>query len=311
MNLPPELTIPGENGIKELYSSMKVRATSYDSKVIFELKTPLFSNKRFQLFRLIPIPTPVNGSFMSIQPSTEYLIINLQRDLYYPLEEIELLRCKKQQDYFTCQMKHPLFKPASGKCICELNLLKHQGIKECQIHKQTLTPLWAQLTATNKWIYTTTTPTTIDIICGQDIFSQHLVGSGEIQFFDRCRIERDDMLIQTTKTVSTQINSAFIPTFNLREIINKTSTLQLTKFQYKQHAHLEELETSIQNLQRDIDNPPINHHDIHNYCINYGSIIFSIIVGATLYHLYKKHKSALPRLPIPKPRASTVEAAEC
>lgn len=150
-HLSTELSVPGEDGIKDLYSSMKIRTTTYDEMVLFEMKIPLYNSKRFQLYRSIPVPTPVNDSFMSIQPATEYLIINLQRDIYYPLNEIELLRCVKRQDNsFACQLKHPLYKPASGKNTCELNLLKHRNMTDCRIKKQPLTSLWTQLTSTNK-----------------------------------------------------------------------------------------------------------------------------------------------------------------
>lgn len=164
---------------------MKIRTSTYEPTALFEIKIPLQNSKRFQLYHLQPIPTPINGSLMSIQPSTEYFIVNLQRDMYYPLQEIELLRCnKRQSSTFACQLKHPLYKPSSGKSICELNLLKHQGMKDCIIKRQEISPLWSEFTSTNTWIYVATNPLTIDIICDKQIHTQMLEGAGLIQFYE-------------------------------------------------------------------------------------------------------------------------------
>lgn len=315
-HLSTELSVPGEDGIKELYSSMKIRTTTYDAMVLFEMKIPLYNSKRFQLYRSLAVPTPVNNSFMSIQPATDYLIINRQRDIYYPLNEIELLRCVKRQDNsFACQLKHPLYKPASGKNTCELNLLKHRGMTDCRIKKQPLTSLWTQLTSTNKWLYSTTHPITIDIICDDEVHSQQLMGSGQIQFFDQCKIERDDIMIQTTKIFTSIVNTSFIPSFSLTEALNTTETtptLRITKFD-KTNANLDELDTTIKALQNEMNNPPANVHDLHHYCINYTTII-CIIIAASIY-IYKKGRTVLPKLNIATrsnaANNASAEAAEC
>lgn len=312
-HLSSELIIPGEEGIKDLYSSMKIRTTTYDAMVLFEIKIPLYNSKRFQLYRSLPVPTPINDSFMSIQPATEYLIINLQRDIYYPLNEIELLRCVKRQDNsFACQLKHPLYKPASGKNTCELNLLKHRGMTDCQIKKQPLTSLWTQLTSTNKWLYSTTHPITIDIICDDEVHSQQLMGSGQIQFFDQCKIERDDIMIQTTKLFTSSFNASFIPSFNLTEILNTTdANFRITKFNHNNVANFEELDNNIETLQNAMNDTPANMHDIHHYCANYTtSSCIIIMIGI---YLYKRHRSILPRLQLSSstPTTPTAEAAEC
>lgn len=175
---------------------------------------------------------------------------------------------------------------------------------DCRIKKQPLTSLWTQLTSTNKWLYSTTQPITIDIICNDEVYSQRLMGSGQIQFFDQCKIERDDIMIQTTKMFTSIVNASFIPSFNLTEILNITdTTLRITKFDHKSNADLEVLDKHIETLQNTMNDTPANIHDIHHYCINYTAISCSIV--AVCIYVYKRRQNVLPKL-----HQSTTLAAE-
>lgn len=210
-------------------------------------------------------PTPFNNSLIFIQPTTDYLIITVHRDLFYALPEIELLRCKRRRNnFFECQQKHALYKAKSGLCSYELSLLKHQGISNCSIKRVNSTELWTKLTSTNKWLFMASKPIVIDIICAGQIFSQQLEGSGYIQFNQQCTIEREEFVLQTPKTVVTHFNASFIPHFNISsEITNEKNLLQFQSFNYKDDMDLQTLDGEIksaQNMHR-----IVTKHHVHHY----------------------------------------------
>lgn len=143
----------------------------------------------------------------------------------------------------------------------------------------------------------TAEPVTIDIICGTQIHTKQLSGSVQIQFFDQCKIERDDFMIQTTRLVKSNVNTSFIPSFNLSELLQTTETtptIRVTRFDHKANTNLDELDIAINSLQNNLNNPPANVHDLHHYCINYTTIV-CIIIAISIY-VYKKQHPVLPRL---------------
>lgn len=303
VHLTADLSIPNEGGLTEFYSTMRVRTRTVSSMVIFEVKFPLQSNMKFQLFHIQPIPTPFNKSLVFIQPTTDYLIINLQRDLFYPLPDIELLRCKQRRpNFFACQQKHALYKAKSGLCGCELSLLKHQGMVGCSVKRIDGTNLWTKLTVNNKWLFVASKPTTIDIICSGEIFSQRLENAGYIQFNQQCIIEREEFVLQTSKSIVSHLNASFTPHFNIsNEIINEGNLLQFKNFNYDDDVNMKMLDYEIKNLQG--KDRIVTKHHIHHYATSYGAII--CIIGILLY---LRHKLRL-RLPNIKITASTTEPA--
>ena len=293
-----DLSVPNEGGLAEFYSTMKVRTTTVDSMVIFEVKFPLQTNMKFQLFRIQPIPTPFNNSLVFIQPTTDFLIINLQRDLFYPLPEIELLRCRQRRNnLYACQQKHALYKPKSGLCACELSLLKHQGMSNCNVKRINGTSLWTQLTTTNKWLFVASKPMTIDIICSGQIFSQRLEGSGFIQFNQQCVIEREEFVLQTSKVVVSHLNASFTPHFNIsNEIMDEANLVQFKEFNYVNSMDMQTLDDEIKDLR--IRHKVTTNHHMHHYTVSYIAVIG--LVGIFLYLRYKL-RLRLPKIKAKKP----------
>lgn len=286
-HLTADLSIPIEHGITEFYSTMKVRTRTIGPTVLFEIKVPLQNSMNFQLYRVQPIPIPQNNEFIFIKPSCDFLIINLQRDLYYPLREIEFLRCsKRNENYFACQQKHPLFKPASQKCTCEVNLLKHQGMRNCTVKRQASNGLWSEITSSNKWLFAVNQTTTIDVICNNELYPIKLIGSGIIEFNDRCLIERNDFVIHTFKTITTHFNGSFTPAFNLTSVLRDgSSKIQLEQFQLEDNLELKNLDEEIKNLRKDVEEPIITTHDIHHYTAIYLLLFLSVIT----FIIYKRN----------------------
>lgn len=301
--LSAQSTIP--TSISEFYSVMRVRTRTMSDQILYEVKIPLQSSTEYQIYKIQPIPISEDNFFISIKPSTDYLIINSQRNLYYPLREIELLRCtKRNAGYLACQQKHPLFKPSSGICKCELDLLRMRGMTDCTLQREKATALWSRLTITNRWMFAVNESILIDIICDGVLHAQRLEGSGFIQFNTQCLMEHADMMVQSFKTIVTHINASFTPEFNLTDVLRTTEgKLQLEKLKHIEILEHGALDEQLRELREATLPSTLNHHDIHHYVATH-CIMIGIIIGIVFYIVHRQ-RHRIPRLVISQPTSSS------
>ncbi|XP_037926202.1 uncharacterized protein LOC119661084 [Hermetia illucens] len=181
--LRPNLRIPISRTIGDLslYKTFSVHTQMTKSFVIFQLKLPLINSEEFQLFNLLPVPIQrVQRSYL-IQTSTRYLLVNLQRSQYYPISQDELDKCTTTADnIFLCVQHHPLYNKQSSINQCELALLNHQepSSMQCVWAPINNTNFWIQAHQENTWIYTLGGTRIFDTICGTEVITQTLQGSG-------------------------------------------------------------------------------------------------------------------------------------
>lgn len=225
-NIPKDLSIPGGNqqqNLMELYTSMTILTRTTESTLLFNVKIPLISNMNLQLFKIQPVPIRHLDEFIFIDPTTSYLLINLERNLYYPMEEIELLKYRDNNNgKYLCQQNHPLYKPESGICECEIKLLQHRKdiIPSCKLRKMKPTRIWRQLAKSNQWIYGFEKEDTIDIICNNVLHSTIMKGVGILQLNEHCAINQPHVIIQSSTTHTTELKASYLPSINLTELLN-------------------------------------------------------------------------------------------
>lgn len=134
--------------------------------------------------------------------------------------------------------------------------------------------------------------TTIDIICTNQIFPVTLIGTGIIEFEDRCLIERSDLVIQTFKSITTHLTGSFTPAFNITSLLPQhNGQLRLDHIQFEDDIELKELNEKVGELQRKTDQPVINMHDVHHYTMSYA-----IIGSAILIYFVYKHNHIILRV---------------
>lgn len=101
-HLSDDLTLPGgahKANLIELYTAIEITTRTMKDHLIFDIRLPLISVTDFQIYKLHPLPVIYNGSVWAIKPSTEYLLVNMHRELYGGISETELKECKTTQAY--------------------------------------------------------------------------------------------------------------------------------------------------------------------------------------------------------------------
>lgn len=94
-HIPPNLAIPANNEL-DIYALMKTRVRAINNKLIFRVSIPLIQRETFQIFKPIPVPTSKGKEFIYIEPTMEYLLVNLPRTIFCPLNTRELDQCETQ-----------------------------------------------------------------------------------------------------------------------------------------------------------------------------------------------------------------------
>lgn len=140
--------------------------------ILLEVIIPLIALPEFQLFNIIPIPTRHDGNRISIIPESRYLLITLQKDTFYQMNEKEYSTCfQTQETAMICKLTHPMNQAQSTRSQCERDLLTKMSSLSPNCRYQ-ITPeeeIWIQLHQRNKWIYNLRDKSTLNAVCVNEI----------------------------------------------------------------------------------------------------------------------------------------------
>lgn len=301
-NLPSDIKLPGGSqhiDLLRLYSSMTVRTALRNEMLIFDIRLPLINNNEYQIFKLYPLPVKHNNEMLAIRPSTEYLLINLKRDLYQAMTGSEFERCIFEHQGYYCDHRNILLKPESGKHLCEVKLLLHQTLEkdDCRYVRQTGSDYWLQLNEPNKWIYSVSASKTVVIICNNQPYHQELIGEGIITINQRCSIQTPDLQIQSGFGGRSELTRSYLPTVNITEKLASDKSMRRTEFpkvtniQSTNHIEeIEDLQTKITQMNQEFEEAKTEHVGHRNK--NYAAIFILTVIFCAfgLYRIYKRVK---------------------
>lgn len=290
-NLPPGTTLPisvTQNNLIDLYKVSKTSTNKVNDQIIIETKIPLPVSTTFQAYKVVPFPTIVNDSFVYIKPTTEYLLVDINREKHYPMSSEDLTKCQKHMsNTHLCRITHPILNSNAEQNQCEMRLLKHnpQIPDSCEMRVLKTNTLWIQLTNPNKWLFSFKIPITVDNICGNSIEPLYLQTSGILEISPNCYIRSDEFTLYGHSEKITISNNSYLPSINLTQIfIPEKPNLKLPKMitiKNKDHGAFFEISQDI-NALKNKENQKISNvdaHDIHHY-----SFIYIILFLAIAYY---------------------------
>lgn len=304
-NIPHTYTIPGgckQLQLRQVYSEITTNTRVNENNIISEIIIPLVNSEKFQLFKLTALPIRHDNKWLYIEPSTEYLIINLHRDQYYPMKEMEMNNCKQTRDVYTCIQHHPIYSRQSPICRCEVQIINHErDLDSSCVLKATNTPMvWTKLHKLNQWIFTLPQNTVFDIICNEHLISTSLNNNGIIELNAGCSIKQSTMTIAAHNTFQSEIRPIFSPSMNLSEqLVIKASQPEfnatpLIKIDHSQEIANIQQQLKIQKEQEKLPNS-LSNHDYHHYTLSYGTLILVLaLVTAYTYYRRRNARNATP-----------------
>lgn len=306
-HIPPNLRLPVANDhLLEVYKLLTIESKISTNEIIFRIRLPLLTNEIFEIFNVVPIPIPVNTTYVAIESSTEFLMINLHRDLYYPLSKAELSQCTTiGQATHICRPHHPLYRKGAAQGACELSILTQAAqMQNCKLSTVQHVTKWRQLITPNQWMYVLNQETMINVICGTTIKRRTLTGSGILTVTAGCRVTDEVTTIQAYNSYATSFNSSIVPQKNITEMMHPAQLSRLAHPVLSQMNITEDivkLKNTIHMLQNE-EHRNLKHTSTHYLSIGYSGLGLTTIM--LLYLAYrmirkcrsgqKKHVSASP-----------------
>ena len=283
------------NNMRTLMKLTSVLIKLNKDKVIFKLKIPIVDVDQFNLFYMVPIPSTHNNRILKIIPKKEFIAINKHKDKYFLLTPVELSLCTRVElQNIVC--KQPIIERINDfKENCELALMNHKTINasKCKIEETQFRQIWIPLKSPNRFLFHSTDPSMINIVCNEQSFSQSVQGTGIAHVMNECSIMDETSILTTIGGHNQLINSSFISLSNISKVFQNFSFeqhgLEYNKKNWNINSEdFENVQKSIQQLKNDESRTPIlTNHDIHHYIMLYLIFIIIIII-ITVLALKKK-----------------------
>lgn len=303
-HLSSDLTLPIENiqtDLRTLYHLLKVKARMTTNYFIFEIKIPLVTRDNYEIYSLIAIPQETEEYMVKIRPLADHIAINLKKDAYILLTEMELRSCVPY-NYKTlmCPLQQPIHHLKSDETLC----IKMKDSDICETSHTICTDMWTQLYKMNTYLYFCCGQRTIRIICENQVAAERVSKAGVIALGDGCVIKGDTFTIyshtQQSNTITVQSPALKVDIHPINNIFNTSIPLiHLTGINGSNYKHFEKdfdvIEKQIQQMKSkddsDIitDTNSLNIHDVHQYTVLY--ILAGVMLIAAGTYLWRRGRA--------------------
>lgn len=276
--LPVALTLPSAF-ISEVYKTMEIRTRVTKELIIFEVNIPLVSTEMFNLLRLHPLPSFDGGKAFSIKPEFSFILLNDEKDKYYPISQTDMISCKSIIDKLICHQSHPIFR-VEGRSGCEISIIKGDNklSSQCAVRVAVAEPTFIQLKSANTWVTALPSKEQFNVQCSQHDLKVTLEGHSLLKMDPGCVLYSSTAMLVANKNYKDKIKYVSTELKLTPTIRNLTNIASL------------KTDTVLENLpQHGIDfsgNMSWNH--IHHYAIGYSNLVIIGVVIATIAFVWTK-----------------------
>lgn len=293
--IPVSIMLPGSDtpeGLVQLYKVMTSKARIVGDYVIIDILLPLPEREQFQIFNVIPVPTPYNEKYVYIEPSSQFLVTNLQRTLIYQMDDLD--HCTPVSEYYFCRQNHPMHNRNSEVSRCEMELLNHakEISPSCNIKTTKPEIVWIQLKYSNQWIFVLDQKYIINMICNNTVTSLELEGDGILHLEPGCTVKHNSVILSTNDLFKTHLTASFNPITNLSQqmdvwIEQKKSTPGSNFTLFDPDSQIHQIKQDIAYLKDNTDKMDnFEWKQVHHFTVPYVSIIL-VISLAVVFFLYQ------------------------
>lgn len=224
-----------------------------------------------------------------IDTTTKFIISNLYRDLFAPLERESIhTNCftVKHNEYI-CSVQQ-LYNSQSKMCKCEMEILRRTSTTvpvQCTRIKRDINSYWSQLYDKKQWLYTLNQEQAFNLVCQDKITPVKLKDTGIVIVPNGCKLTGKTFYINQLNVLNSSIHESYISNnielpleIPTREVSTPINTNSIS---VDYNKDLDQLEQKIDFQKNDEQKgiSSISSHDIHHYTMIYIILTISIIIG--------------------------------
>lgn len=274
------LAVPGETtSLIQVYRTLSVQVHQLNQHVVFKVSVPLVLNKRYMIYKIIPVPTKMNlkDEYVTLKPEKEFIATTNAMDEYALLSRSELEECiDYTEKTLICKDVYHMSKEGG----CEWSFLNNNvNISLCDVSKSSPRFKLIKLNTDNRWVYIAPVDMRVTTICGSSI-KHHILSTGEgiIDLDAGCPMKYNHGQILSKKSYGNDTLSLTIPQVNIAEIYNDRSQVHLKNLTKNFHSNFSYIDEKIAAVKREQESLPykISAHDAHHYGVIY--ILVAIIL---------------------------------
>lgn len=188
------------------YSLISIEPILVKHNIIFNIKIPLLTNSKFQIFKNTVVPTLEKDMLMYLDNISHYIMASLDRKMFQLLNKDQFNSCiDYKNDEKVCNRPRILYNDQQKEC--EWLLLNNMEIhNECTFTQKPLKDVWIELEQDNKWIIVIHPEKQVTTICSNTNIQQLMLGGeGIVTINATCKIVTKTHMISGQEIVNDSI----------------------------------------------------------------------------------------------------------
>lgn len=287
-NLAPELTLPIGNlqdDLRNIYQLISVKARMTEDFMLFEIKLPIISRSSFELLKVIPIPEKFGEKMILVQPTAEYVALNIKKDAYVEMTEIEVRACSHNEQEFICRLHKPVYHLKKDDNLCKQDVTTTR----CQTTTEICQNRWSELNMPNQYLYFCCNECLLKIICEDQISLVRLHKTGIITIGNGCIIKTSQFTVHAHKQDMSTMHTSFdilVPSISpVNSIINVTiPKIESIPTHMEVNQQIIELHNRIEAMKAETPLAShVSYHDVHHYAAIYVIVGLAVITVAATW----------------------------
>lgn len=217
LQLPLDLN---KNNIAHFYHIATTKSRVMNDQLIISMTIPLLTAQPFDLLHLISSPHRLpNGLYNFIIPPYEYIAVDPFREVYIPLNNMELENCHdvrevSDQNNIICIQNSPIRQISQSRDNCGITFLsKNTDYHSCETRISNIThQMWITMREPNTFMTVFPANQLIYVKCSNSPAKEIILnGTGIFRLNQDCQAKTDDILIQAHRPSKNSKHSRVIP----------------------------------------------------------------------------------------------------
>ncbi|XP_055714239.1 uncharacterized protein LOC129808486 [Phlebotomus papatasi] len=292
----PDSTILPRVSVPEMYELGKVSIISNSQQITAIIKIPLCDNKKYQLFKILPLPYLSNNSSKIIQVDYPYIATDPRKESYSVFSNDVFSKCKNVNHMSICTT-HVVY--SSILPNCEFSIINNEPGLCRQVTLNVSHNYWIHVSE-NAFLYILPKSTRIRIMCNQkqSEFYRDIQGKGILRLKPNCEANDNGIkLYSSSNTKSDTYSTILHKVEDIKAITFNKTISRLTPLTITSHFNSDHFKTLTQQVEdmRKIENNLENSWDFvgeNLYTIITGSVLTTLLIFGIAWCIYvKKFKS--------------------